>query len=101
MKYDSDLIETIYLLKQHDSALAERIWNRLTTTVQSVAGQTIVSSVNVGYLHVPGNVVEYIQRNHNSYNKVAAIKAMREQTGWGLKDAKDAIDFMIAREILK
>lgn len=98
MKYDSDLIETMYLLQQNNPALAERMWNRL---VMQEKEKTNSHDLQVGYgLAVPHHVVQFMQRNHNCDNKVSAIKALREQTGWGLKDAKDAVDLMIARGIL-
>lgn len=98
MKYDKDLIETMYLLQQTNPALAERMWNRLVKVEQETQK---MHDLNIGYgLTVPQHVVEYLQRHHNRDNKVSAIKAMREQTGWGLKDAKDAVDLMIARGIL-
>lgn len=97
MKYDCDLIEAIYILQQKDSSLAERMWNRLV--VDSVENTTNSMNIRPG-LTVTGEIIDYIKENHNSYNKVTAIKAMREQTGWGLKDSKDAIDMMIAKGIL-
>lgn len=98
MKYDSDLIETMYLLQQSNPALAERMWNRLVTQEQEPQK---MHDLNIGYgLSVPQHVVQFMQRNHSRDNKVMAIKALREQTGWGLKDAKDAVDLMIARGLL-
>lgn len=97
MKYDSDLIETMYLLQQTNPALAERMWNRLVKVEQ----ETHTNDLQIGYgLSLPQHVVQYVQRHHNRDNKVAAIKAVREQTGWGLKDAKDAVDLMIERGLL-
>jgi ribosomal protein L7/L12 len=105
MKYDSDLIETIYILQKNNPALAARMWDRLTAPVAPatpVVAPTKSGDVEAGYqLIVPEAVVLYLQRNHSSYNKVSAIKALREKTGWGLKDAKDAVDFMIYKSILK
>lgn len=101
MKYDSDLIETMYMLQQNNPALAERMWNRLVVQEKENHNNHNIHDLQVGYgLCVPQHVVQYMQRNHSSDNKVMAIKAMREQTGWGLKDAKDAVDLMVARGIL-
>lgn len=96
MKYDRDLIATMYILQQSDVSLAERMWNRLVVEQEKNKSSLFVSFG----LTVTSDVIEYIKRNHSSSNKIAAIKAMREQTGWGLKDAKDAIDLMIAKNIL-
>jgi hypothetical protein len=37
---------------------------------------------------LPANVVEALEQGH----KIEAVKRMREQTGLGLKEAKDAVD---------
>ena len=93
MKYDSDLIDAVYLLKQHDSQLAERIWNRLTK--ETKADQVNEDTYSLGYgRSISGELYRYMKINHNAVNKVAAIKDLREKTGWGLKEAKDAVDYI-------
>lgn len=101
MKYDKDLIETIYLLQQNDPQLAERMWNRLVGNVQLEKQKQedfTTKKINLGFgLDISQEVLNYMQRNHSAYNKVLAIKGMQEKTGWGLKAAKDAVDYMISQ----
>lgn len=98
MKYDSDLIEAIYVLQQKNPALAERMWNRLVKQEQDN------DDVHIGYGKViPASLVKYLQQANvtsSTYHKVQAIKEVRNRTGWGLKESKDAIDFMVDRGIL-
>lgn len=109
MKYDSDLIDTIYFIKQQDPALAERMWDRLTAVKEEQPSTSINFSkkYNVGYgLEISEEVYNFMKRNHtevqyNAFNKVSAIKSLREKTGWGLKDAKDAVEFMMETDMLK
>ena len=97
MQYDRDLIQTIYILQQTDEALAARMWNRL----MGQAPKTAVNDLYVsGHFVVPAHIVAFMKCHHNAINKVDAIRAMRVQTGWGLKEAKDAVDMMIAQGIL-
>lgn len=99
MKYDSDLIETIYALQQNNPALAERMWNRLVKQEQDSG------DVHVGYGKiVPESLVKYIKQcnvTSSTYHKIQAIKEVRNRTGWGLKEAKDAVEFMIERGIVR
>lgn len=102
MKYDSDLIEAMYVLQKNNSALAERMWNRLVKQEKS--------HENIGDVHISfgkiiyANVVQSLRSynvSYNTYNKVQAIKELRNRTGWGLKEAKDAIEFMVDRGIIQ
>lgn len=99
MKYDSDLIEATYLIQKSNPELAKRIWDRLIPKVEIATNK---NDLYVGFgLVVPEHIVKYIQREYCQYDKIIAIKAMREQTGWGLKNAKDAIELMINSGLLK
>lgn len=97
MKYDKDLIETMYLLQQSNPALAERMWDRLIQTEQNKKEDLHTKKINVGFgLDISQEIFSFMQRNHRANNKVLAIRGMREKTGWGLKEAKDAVEQMIA-----
>lgn len=107
MKYDKDLIDTVYLLGQTNPELAERMWDRLVNpVVESVSTATSFNSFEDSKVYVgdnnyiPRSVMLYMKNNHGNINKVAAIKALREKTGWGLREAKYAVDFMLDNGIM-
>lgn len=98
MKYDRDLITTMYLLQQNDEALAARMWDRFVATND----KNVVTDFYVNYNYtVPAHIVEYVKNNSQPGNKVDAIRLMRMKTGWGLKESKDAVDLMLEKGILK
>ena len=102
MKYDSDLITTMYVLQQHNTALAERMWNRFVKQDEDTQNK---SDVHLGYgKTVPGSLVQHLKSfnvGYSTYNKVQAIKEVRNHTGWGLKESKDAIDILVERGIIR
>lgn len=102
MKYDKDLIEAMYLLQQTNGALAERMWNRL---VQQNKENQDLGDVHLGYgKSVPASLVTHLKSfnvGYSTYNKVQAIKEVRNRTGWGLKESKDAIDILVERGIIR
>lgn len=98
MKYDRDIIATIYLLQQTDEALASRMWNRFVETQQKNTVNDLHVTPN---FIVPADVVAFVKYSSEAGNKVDAIRIMRMKTGWGLKESKDAVDMMLAKGILK
>lgn len=98
MKYDRDIITTIYMLQQTDETLANRMWNRLVEKEQQNTINDFYVSAN---FVVPADIVGFVKYASEAGNKVDAIRNLRMKTGWGLKDSKDAVDLMIAKGILK
>ncbi len=58
------------------------------------ADQPVSSELNNSFNIAPGNAEEAVRALLNSGNKIEAIKRVREQTGLGLKEAKDLVDAM-------
>ena len=73
---------------------------RKNSTQQTFTGnvdhgsQTETPSAGNSYNIAPGNAEEAVRALLDRGNKIEAIKLVREQTGLGLKEAKDLVDAM-------
>jgi len=72
-----------------------RLWDTIASTLDpDVKGQIFFAMITG---NVPGRIMITAVSNPHSVtmNKVAMIKAVRAASGWGLKEAKDAVDGLV------
>jgi hypothetical protein len=75
-----------------------RLWDTIASTLDpDVKGQIFFAMLSG---HYQGRIlITAIRRDasmsHTGINRVNMIKALRNATGWGLKESKDAIDALI------
>jgi hypothetical protein len=107
MAYDADLVSMLHYVQQHDSELAQRLLERF---LPEMDGSIILENGD----KLKSEYVEMIKQAYKDprsmdpgltdispdRRRVTAIKKTRYCTGWGLYEAKVAVDQLIKRNIL-
>jgi ribosomal protein L7/L12 len=95
MDYSAVVRDVQYLVSQYDLETVQLALNFIRDYPQ-----TNIKFVNDGYGHtwkITKDQFKQVMTTYvNGQQKISAIKLFREITGCGLKEAKDAVEYMIA-----